>query len=128
MQIVYSRTHHPLMTEGRTFSNPRFFTVPNPDAVKVFIVGNWPEIGEAYRAAGVEVVEVDADKETVNEVEPAPALAPGAAEIPGGWADMSWPELRKLASQVSDEPVTNKEQAVAAIEAELARRTPIEPE
>jgi hypothetical protein len=45
-----------------------------------------------------------------------------AVAIPGDWQSLSWQERRSLASQLSDEPITNGEQANAAIEAELKRR------
>ena len=45
-----------------------------------------------------------------------------AVEIPGDWRDLSWPRLRSLASKVCDDPISNRPVAVAAIEAELARR------
>jgi hypothetical protein len=43
-------------------------------------------------------------------------------EIPADWRELDWPELRSLASSVSETAVINKEQAVEAIEAELGRR------
>lgn len=45
-----------------------------------------------------------------------------AVEIPEDWEELSWPELRKLASQVSAEPIKNKDQATKAIASEQKRR------
>lgn len=45
-----------------------------------------------------------------------------AVEIPDDWKSLKWFALRSLASKISDEPIKTMEQAVAAIEAELARR------
>lgn len=45
-----------------------------------------------------------------------------AVAIPGDWQSLSWQERRSLASQLSDEPITNGEQANAPIKAELMRR------
>jgi hypothetical protein len=45
-----------------------------------------------------------------------------AVEIPGGWKDLTWPERRSLASKLSDNPISNGEEANAAIAAELKRR------
>lgn len=45
-----------------------------------------------------------------------------AVNIPDNWTDLSWQERRSIASQVSADPITNGEQANAAIEAELKRR------
>ena len=43
-----------------------------------------------------------------------------AVAIPGDWQSLSWQERRSLASQLSDEPITNGEQANAAIIERLA--------
>ena len=45
-----------------------------------------------------------------------------AVAIPGDWILLSWQERRSLAPQLNDDPITNGEQANAAIEAELKRR------
>ena len=64
--------------------------------------------------------------------DPAPeTAAPPAAEqpaaveqvaIPENWADLPWAELKLLAANFAAEKVKSKEDAKAAIEAELARR------
>lgn len=46
-----------------------------------------------------------------------------AVVIPDGWKDLSWQERRSIASKLSDTPISNGEEANAAIEAELARRS-----
>lgn len=38
-----------------------------------------------------------------------------AVVIPEGWRDFSWPALRSLASSLSDAPIRNKDDAIAAI-------------
>ncbi|CAD7023178.1 hypothetical protein REJC140_00119 [Pseudorhizobium endolithicum] len=43
-------------------------------------------------------------------------------EIPANWKDLTWQERRSLASKLSDDPVSNGEEANTAIEAELKRR------
>lgn len=45
-----------------------------------------------------------------------------AATIPANWQELSWQERRSLASKLSDTPISNGEEANAAIEAELKRR------
>jgi hypothetical protein len=45
-----------------------------------------------------------------------------AVVIPDGWRDLSWQERRSIASKLSDTPISNGEEANAAIEAELKRR------
>lgn len=41
---------------------------------------------------------------------------------PDFWGNLHWAKLSKLAASVSDEPIKNKKDAIAAIEAELERR------
>lgn len=45
-----------------------------------------------------------------------------AVDIPDDWHALSWPELRSLATELSDETVRSKDDAIAAVEAELKRR------
>lgn len=53
-----------------------------------------------------------------------PAADPPAhtVDIPPGWRDLGWPELKSLAAKLSAEPIKNRPQAFAAVEAEAARR------
>lgn len=51
----------------------------------------------------------------------------GAITIAEGWADLPAADLRALADSVADAPTKNKAEAVAAIEAELARRAAEQP-
>lgn len=46
-----------------------------------------------------------------------------AIVIPDDWRDLSWQERRSIASKLSDSPISNGEEANAAIEAELKRRS-----
>jgi hypothetical protein len=41
--------------------------------------------------------------------------------IPDTWREFTWQERRSLASKLSGDPISNGEQANAAIEAELKR-------
>lgn len=52
-----------------------------------------------------------------------PREKPEAVEIPDDWRSLKWFALRSLASKISDTPIKTSEDAVAAIEAELARRS-----
>lgn len=45
-----------------------------------------------------------------------------AVSIPDNWKDLTWQERRSIASKLSDDPISNGEEANAAIEAELKRR------
>ncbi|HEV7437770.1 MAG TPA: hypothetical protein VGO22_23335 [Pseudorhizobium sp.] len=48
--------------------------------------------------------------------------ATAKVEIPANWKDLTWQERRSLASKLSEDPISNGEEANAAIEAELKRR------
>lgn len=58
MKIAYSQTRHP-KAEGMAFRNPRFFAGCEDGVTEVHVFGDWPQIAEAYRAKGVEVIEHD---------------------------------------------------------------------
>lgn len=60
-EIVYSISGTSL-AEGRTYQNPRYFAGPLPGAERVYVVGDWPEIVDAYLAAGVPVVDNGAER------------------------------------------------------------------
>ncbi|MBO9589073.1 hypothetical protein [Devosia sp.] len=45
-----------------------------------------------------------------------------AVAIPETWETLPWPQLRSLASEFSDAPIKNKAEAIAAIQAEIAKR------
>lgn len=45
-----------------------------------------------------------------------------AVDIPASWRDLTWQERRSIASKLSDTPISNGDEANAAIEAELKRR------
>lgn len=47
----------------------------------------------------------------------------GDVTIPDDWRSMSWQDRRSLASKLTTEPIRNGEEANAAIEAALAKRT-----
>lgn len=60
-EIVYSVSGTSL-AEGRTYQNPRYFAGPLPGAAKVYVVGDWPAIVDAYLAAGVLVIDNGAER------------------------------------------------------------------
>jgi hypothetical protein len=45
-----------------------------------------------------------------------------AVVIPDDWRALAWPALKSLASKLSDAPVRDKEDAVKAVETEIAAR------
>lgn len=141
VEIIYSRQRSDFI-RGRVYSNPRFFTTPRAGVGKVFLVGDWPEIRAAYEALGVTVEQLDPSSAVAGPDEARPqaeapaSLTPapprndrGKVYLPEDWRDLPWApkpdqdlSLRSLAAMVSDTPVLNKPQAIAAITAELARR------
>lgn len=135
MEIVYAQSLHPLC-EGRAFRNPRFFSGAEDGVTAAHVVGDWPRVVEAYRALGVPVSVTGGPPEAPAQTFDPPAILQPVADdmkarvyIPEDWQDLPYNgpadagiTLRSLAALVSDEPVTRKAEAVAAIEAELARR------
>ncbi len=134
IELIYSQQNNGFI-KGRAYANPRFFSTPRSGVSKVLIVGSWPNIEEAYAAIGVPVERIGAGDSTtvVPEVvfTPPPVVAedPAGADIPENWRDLPWSKpgddgltIRGVAKAVSPTPVLNKDQAVVAIEAELARR------
>lgn len=116
------------MPEGATFRNHAFFDgVADPDASTVYLEGDYPRIQEAYEAKGVSVVRLDgvsppADPEAQFPVDPAEQPL-----IPADWRNLPWTQpdergltLKGLASQVSENTIRSKDDAVAAIEDYLA--------
>lgn len=65
---------------------------------------------------------VESFKEEVSKQEPEVVAAVTDVEIPDDWRSLKFFALRSLASKLSSDPVKNSEDAIAAIEAELARR------
>lgn len=137
LEIVYSRQTHDYV-KGRSYSNPRYFTTPRSGVTKVYVVGDWPNVVQAYKAAGVPVVVIN-EEEAILTGELIPVTATdeeklanepkannyGHVEIPEDWRDMDWVgehSMRKLATQLTDSHILNKSQAMAVIAAELARR------
>lgn len=127
VEIVYSRTR-PALSEGQEFRNPRFFAGAEEGVTKVLLDGDYPEITRAYIATGATVSRID-PLIVEGPASELPPHEPGSVVIPDDWSDLPWTQrsgegtsLRALASAISDGPVTNKADAIAVVEAELARR------
>ena len=137
--LIYSNQNSDFV-DGYRYANPRFFNGSlRSDVKKVVIVGEWPAVAEAYQAKGIPVrnvpfISCPADIEGTgtpkgSEIPPpnastAPkkATEPDTVEIAETWQTLEWPDLRHLAAQFTDKPVTSKRFATETIEAELARR------
>lgn len=130
IEVIYSQQSSDFL-KGRAYANPRHFTTPRVDVSKVFVVGDWPKVVEAYEALGVPVERLDAEAAKQDVVLPEglkPGLSPedrAGVEIPENWAALKYPALRSLASKLSDAPIKNGVEAHAAIEAEVARRAEV---
>jgi hypothetical protein len=71
---------------------------------------------------GVPVVRLDAGGEpTKAKITGAKTVDPSSVAIPAKWEELNWQALRKLATDLGA-TVTNKDSAVAAIEAEVKKR------
>jgi hypothetical protein len=120
--IIYSN-QKTAFEPGYRYSNPRLFAGVRPGVTKVIIVGEWPKVEQAYRAAGIEIERRGKDAPPVTLFPQAAAGAAEPATIPANFNDLEWPELRLVAMQpgVSNAPVINRVQAIAAIEAYIER-------
>lgn len=103
----------------------KHFTMPRH--VDVDVLRERDRIRRAHLSRSVDGADIGAKAEA--EAEPStkataePREKQAAVVIPDNWRELPWPRLRSLASQVSDDPIVNRPVAVAAIEAELARRS-----
>lgn len=116
-KLVYSRAPTPL-ADKTNYRNPRHFGGAEKGVSHVLIVGDHPEIAEAYDAAGakVEVVNGVADFTPV-------ALDPGSAPIPEGWHNLPWNDLRALAGNIDGKAATNRAAAGRVVRGEILRRS-----
>jgi hypothetical protein len=122
--LVYSRENLASLPEGE-FRNPRFFSGPEEGVDTVFVGPEWPRIAEAYAGAGVDVRPLS--------VGAAPALADApeaqSVVIPADWETLPFTQrrgedglsLKGLAASLTDDPIRNKDDALAAIRAAIAR-------
>lgn len=143
-EVIYSAQKRDFI-KGRRYMNPRHFSGPVNDAASVIIVGKWDNIVDAYRMQAADVkLTVVADLRELSALferrasgkpdMPSPqtrkprakAADQSAAEITlPAFEEMSglaFPALRKLATQLSEDEITSREQALAIVEQERARR------
>ena len=124
--IVYSTQKIGLeKQQGVFFANPRFFSSPRQDVTRVQIVGDYPVIEAAYKKMGIPVERIGANGQKSKPVQGAPQQVvsdPGKVNIPLGWEKLNWQALRALAKQLG-KTVINKEDALAAVKAEVDRRS-----
>lgn len=107
---------------AKEYGNRRFWDGGfrfNADAV---YAPDYPEIEEVYKASGRRVYRPEVQPApTTQPVDEKPAGEPVTAsededqgepeDTPMNWRDLSWPKMRSLAKQFTDEPIKSKEQA-----------------
>jgi hypothetical protein len=124
-ELVYS-SQKTAFIPGRRYANPRFFDGRVKSGVtKVIVVGNWPKVVAAYKAAGIPVQQIGDNPPPLaapTERSTGPRKASGEVDIPADWSKLSWQDKRALVMQLTDYPAINSAEADKAIEAELARR------
>ena len=64
----------------------------------------------------------DAGASPENKADLVGAQSTAVVDIPDGWGDLPWRQMRKLANQVSGDPIADKASAVAAIADAVAAR------
>jgi len=148
-QFVYSAQKSGF-AKGRQYLNPRFFDgTLQPGATAVVVVGDWPKVVEAYKAAGIPVaVTKTSDKlpdpdagadnvsrevttehkrsvvkgkgKDVGQIDP-PLKEGNNVEIPANFRKLKFKELMVLASEFDDAPqdFASKAEAVEFIESKL---------
>jgi hypothetical protein len=57
MELIYS-TQTGDFEDGKRYRHPQYFRKPEAGATKVTVVGDWPEVVAAYKAADVPVTQV----------------------------------------------------------------------
>lgn len=82
-------------------------------------VGEAPATVDAAKAEQAERERVEAERKAE---EAAKFAARSAVNIPDDLEKLSWPELRALATSLTDDAVHNKGEAIAAVKAERGRR------
>lgn len=107
----------------------RFIVAPKGRDYKIDQVAEFKgKIEEGYarkyvaRGWAVEIDEAAERKERARQAAEAKTAARGDVEIPQGYADLNYVELRMIAGKLSDDAVGSKADAIKVIEAELARR------
>lgn len=107
----------------------RFTTAPKGRDYKVDQVVDFKgKIEEGYarkyidRGWAVEIDEAAERRDRARAAEQAKLAARGDVEIPAGYADLPFNDLRALAVKLTDDAVGSKQDALAVIAAELARR------
>ncbi len=141
-EVVYSAQKSDFV-KGRIYLNPRFFDgTLQPGATSVIVVGDWPRVEEAYKNAKIPVRKVgkgdklpapreggqrnvsqevttehrdstvDKTGDDAGEIDP-PLNDGDNIEVPEGFEDLPFKELKKLVAKFPDAPdVHSKRDAI----------------
>lgn len=96
----------------------------SPDGCRTFMVepGVFPIREDLIEGLQAEGYIDEATAEDVAASQEPPVLVVLPPEIPEGWADLHWFQLRALAQKINGAPVKDKATAVAVITTEIARQ------
>lgn len=98
------------------YGNPRFYKSPRPKYDMVY-APSYPNIEKDYEKLGKKIFRkssTDTSSESVS-TEEVDAVTEGKEEPETQqevhWSELSWPKMRSLATNFTDEPIKTKEQA-----------------
>jgi len=110
--IFTEREDTPELPKGirKEWCNPKCYDKPRENADAVYCPHR-PHIEEEYRALGKVVwrPEEATEAPVVNVVEE------DAEEVTTNWRDLSWPKMRSLAKNFTDEPIKSKDEAIKVL-------------
>lgn len=123
-EIIYSAQRRGF-EEGRVYENPKYFDKVNPLCTRAVVIGDWPNVVDAYREAGVEVVTSFTGQPTPTPASPAPSVQTDPVE---DLEKASFNRVKELVSKIDpNKKVISKKEGLAFLEAHKSK-TPAEPE
>lgn len=124
-RIIYSAQRRNFL-ENEVYQNPRYFTDINPNATEVVVIGDWPNIVEAYEKAKVSVTVESLGQRKVRRLPPPEDETEDeddgdeGVKLPENWRKASLKNLRRYAKKFDEAvDVTTREAAIEFIEAHL---------
>lgn len=130
MELIYSAQLNGF-EKGRHYENPRYFRKDElrKGVTHVTVMGDYPEIVEAYEALGVSVTVLPKGAKAAWKDGLAPVQVPQASvvDIPATWKKWGAPRLIETAQEIAGrKDITNRRDAMRVIEDELERRAAAE--
>ena len=86
MELVYT-SQKSNFDPAKRYRNPEYFERPEAGVAKVTVIGDWPAVAEAYKAANVEVaiVKTAKSKKTAANKPPVKRVFTVAGGVDGKW-------------------------------------------